>query len=117
MASVEGPDIINLLNFPSNSRGLSEFRPKLHVSLGPGSAIKSPESSQSSGSSSPPRKAARLDGDTDHTTSREKGRAKVGEDVTFSDGVRSLTLVDPPGKQALVYPTSGLTILFFVCRQ
>lgn len=95
----QAPDIINLLKFPSKSKGLSAYKPRLHLAETYAKPIPVPSSS----SRSPPRKAARLEGDLDHTSSgsrsRDKGKGKqrADGDDGLGDGVKKLTVSNPPG--------------------
>ncbi|KAI5118667.1 hypothetical protein M0805_001040 [Coniferiporia weirii] len=92
-------DIVNLLNFPSNSKGLSKYTPGL--SLAAAGNVKAAPAPASAGS--PPRKTARLEGDSDHSIgrSRDKGKGKEKETAMDpadapSDGILRLTIENPP---------------------
>ncbi|KAL5534761.1 hypothetical protein ACEPAG_1225 [Sanghuangporus baumii] len=90
-------DLFNLLNFPSNSKGLSEYKSRLQISTADAA-----NQQQSPRSRSPPRKTARLEGDSDYASSvkrsSDKGKGKQRADATdaLDDGVKRLTVTNPP---------------------
>ncbi len=116
---------VNLLSFPSSSKGLSAYNYSLNVSETPFEATRL--SVADSGSSSPPRKAQRLDGDHDHSVSRTRSKGKgKGKEVdrgvageSLQSSVQKLTVDDPLGehltsmraqcanaRQITIFPTS-----------
>ena len=92
-------DVFTLLTFPSKTNGLSSYKPGLTVPDTSRTRIPSSNASPTSGSDSPPRKTARLEGYLDHTDSgrRRKGKEREAAVESTSDSVIKLTLVDPPG--------------------
>lgn len=85
-------DVFSLLTFPSNTKGLSTYKPGINATV-------SLPAISTSGSDSPPRKSARLEGDLDHSDSahRLKDKGKGSSSATPTDGIIKLTLLDPPG--------------------
>ena len=96
------PDLFNLLNFPSRSNGLSEYKSRLRISTAdaPSQQQQQPQSPRSR---SPPRKTARLEGDSDYassiTRSSDTGKGKQRADApkAIGDGVKAFTISNPPG--------------------
>lgn len=92
-------DVFSLLTFPYATKGLSAYKPGLNVTTSLDASVSSNKSTPTSGSDSPPRKSARLEGDLDHSDSahRRKEKDRDSAATKSTDGILKLTLVDPPG--------------------
>ena len=85
-------DTFDLLNFPSKSKGLSKYKPRLRASDAAPSY--EPETQESLRSGSPPRKTARLEGDSDYTSSYNKRMSDKGKGKQRADNVTGVDLRD-----------------------
>lgn len=65
-----------ILSFPSNSNGLSNYKPSIY----------SDEVLEQASTRSPPRKTARLEGDRDNTSSRSRNKGKQREQDSPASG-------------------------------